>query len=96
MTDFADSFTETMLDEYNISQQQQRQIREYNKFMGALQEAVHELTVIKDREKEYLQLRNKAIQELYHNQSVSVQHIADEIGMTRQMINIIKNEYTYQ
>ena len=54
MTDFADSFTETMLDEYNISQQQQQQIREYNKFMGALQEAVHELTVIKDREKRVL------------------------------------------
>jgi hypothetical protein len=96
MDDFNDPFTKTMLDEYNLTQQEQQQMREYAKIMGVLQDAVHELNVIKEREKEYLQLRNQAIQQLYHNQSVSVQHIADEIGMTRQMVNIIKNEYANQ
>jgi hypothetical protein len=96
MDDFNDPFTKTMLDEYNLTQQEQQQMREYAKIMGVLQDSVHELNVIKEREKEYLQLRNQAIQQLYHNQSVSVQHIADEIGMTRQMVNIIKNEYANQ
>ncbi len=96
MEEFSDSFTETMLEEYNLTQQEQQQMREYAKIMGVLQDAVHELNVIKEREKEYLQLRNQAIQKLYHNQSVSVQHIADEIGMTRQMVNIIKNKYANQ
>jgi hypothetical protein len=96
MDDFNDPFTKTMLDEYNLTQQEQQQMREYAKIMGVLQDAVHELNVIKEREKEYLQLRNQAIQQLYHNQSVSVQHIADEIGMTRQMVNIIKNKYANQ
>jgi hypothetical protein len=96
MDDFNDPFTKTMLDEYNLTQQEQQQMREYAKIMGVLQDAVHELNVIKEREKEYLQLRNQAIQKLYHNQSVSVQHIADEIGMTRQMVNIIKNKYANQ
>ena len=96
MEDFNDPFTKTMLDEYSLTQQEKQKMREYANIMGVLQDAVHELNVIKQREKEYLQLRNQAIQKLYHNQSVSVQHIADEIGMTRQMINIIKNEYTNQ
>jgi len=96
MEDFNDPFTKTMLDEYSLTQQEKQKMREYANIMGVLQDAVHELNVIKQREKEYLRLRNQAIQKLYHNQSVSVQHIADAIGMTRQMVNIIKNEYANQ
>ena len=96
MEEFNDSFTETMLEEYNLTQQEKQSMREYAQIMGVLQDAVHELNVIKDREKDYLQIMNQAIQNLYHKQSVSVQHIADEIGMTRQMVNLIKNEYANQ
>ena len=59
MEEFNDSFTETMLEEYNLTQQEKQSMREYAQIMGVLQDAVHELNVIKDREKDYLQIRNK-------------------------------------